>query len=184
MGLKKKGCLDCKQENAKLAPRSMLRETKMENDGYRYAVGDWESLWPCEPYMKHRIVLDRTSRTVVAGQDRRHKCWTPMTEADRQYMEQLILETHGWAFDDPTELGLMSTNEVPAWAMAAWPWPREQDTVTAQDSVDSIVELRLVGRGRRERLRLVKVLRVRSSDDANSEDDVADFEDDDGRRAR
>jgi hypothetical protein len=107
-----------------------------------------------------------------------------MTEADRQYMEQIILETYGWAFDDPTELGLMSTNEVPAWAMAAWPWPREQDTVTAQDSVDSIVELRLVGRGRRERLRLVKVLRVRSNDDANSEDDVAGFEDDDGRRAR
>jgi hypothetical protein len=30
----------------------------MENDGYRYAVGDWESLWPCEPYTKHRIVSD------------------------------------------------------------------------------------------------------------------------------
>ena len=93
-----------------------------------------------------------------------------MTEADRKYMEQIILETYGWVFDDPTELGLMSTNEIPAWAMAAWPWPREQDLGAAQDFVESVVELRLVGRGHRERLRLVKVLRVRSSDDANSED--------------
>ena len=161
----------------------MLKGTKMENDGYRYAVGNWESLWPCEPYIKHRIVLDRTSRTVVAGQDRRHKCWTPMTEADRKYMEQIILETYGWVFDDPTEFGLMSTNEIPAWAKAAWPWPREQDPVAAEDIVESVVELRLVGRGRRERLRLVKVLRVRSSDDANSEHDVAGFEGDDGQRA-
>jgi len=155
----------------------------MENDGYRYAVGDWESLWPSEPYMKHRIVLDRTSRTVVAGQDRRHKRWTPMTEADREYMEQIILETYGWVFDDPTEFGLVTTNEIPAWAMAPWPWPREQDLVAAEDVVERVVELRLVGRGRREKLRLVKVLRVRSSDDANSEDEVAGVEDDDGHRA-
>ena len=106
-----------------------------------------------------------------------------MTEANRKYMEQIILETYGWVFDDPTELGLMSTNEIPAWAMTAWPWPREQDLVEAEDFVESVVELRLVGRGRRERLRLVKVLRVRSSDEANSEDDVAGFEDDDGQKA-
>jgi len=67
--------------------------------------------------------------------------------------------------------------------MAAWPWPPEQDPVTAEDLVESVVELRLVGRGRRERLRLVKVLRVRSSDDANSQCDVAGFEGDDGPRA-
>lgn len=155
----------------------------MENEDYQYVVGSWESLWPCEPYMKHRIVLDRTSRTVVAGQDRRQKCWTPMTEADRKYIEQIILETYSWVFDDPTELGLMSTNEIPAWAIAAWPWPREQDPVDAEDFVESVVEVRLVGRGRRERLRLVKVLRVRSSDDTNSEDDVAGFEDDNGQSA-
>jgi hypothetical protein len=154
----------------------------MENDGYRYAVGDWESLWPSEPYMKHRIVLDRISRTVVAGQDRRHKCWTPMTEAHRKYMEQIILETYGGVFDEPTELGLISANEIPAWAMAAWPWPREQDLVAAEDFVESVAELRLVGRGRRERLHLVKVLRVRSGDDAISADDVAGFEDDDGQK--
>jgi len=106
-----------------------------------------------------------------------------MTEANRKYMEQIILETYGWVFDDPTEFGLMSTNEIPAWARAAWPWPREQDPVAAEDIVESVVELMLVGRGRRERLRLVKVLRVRSSDDANSEHDVAGFEGDDGQRA-
>jgi hypothetical protein len=133
--------------------------------------------------MKHRIVLDRTSRTVVAGQDRRHKRWTPMTEADRKYMEQIILESYDGVFDDPTELGLMSTNEIPAWAMTAWPWPREQDLVAAEDFVERVVELRPVGHGRRERLRLVKVLRVPSSDDANSEDDVAGFEEDDGQKA-
>ena len=105
-----------------------------------------------------------------------------MTEAHRKYMAQIILETYGGVFDDPTELGLMSTNEIPAWAMAAWPWPREQDLVAAENFVESVVELRLVGRGCRERLRLVKVLRVRSGDDANSEDDVAGFEDDDGQR--
>ena len=155
----------------------------MANDDYRYAVGEWESLWPCEPYMKHRIVLDRTSRTVAAAQDRRHKCWAPMTEADRKYMEQIIHESCGCVFDDPTEFGLMSTNEIPAWAMAAWPWPPEQDPVTAEDLVESVVELRLAGRGRRERLRLVKVLRVGSSDNANSKRDVAGFEGDDGPRA-
>lgn len=48
-----------------------------------------------------------------------------MTEADRKCTEQIILETYGWVFDDPTELRVMSTNEVPAWAMAAWPRPRE-----------------------------------------------------------
>lgn len=160
----------------------MLRDTQMENDGYRYAVGNWESLWPCEPYMKHRVVLDRTSRTVVAGQDRRCKCWTPMTETDRKYMEQIIRETYGCVFDNPTELGLMSTNEVPAWAMAAWPWPRQQELVEVEDVVESVGELMVVGRGRRESLRLVKTLRVRSSDDAKGEDDVAGFEDNDEQR--
>jgi hypothetical protein len=42
-----------------------------------------------------------------------------MTQADRQYMGQIILETYGRVFDDPTELGLMLTNEIPAWAMVA-----------------------------------------------------------------
>ncbi len=107
----------------------------MESDGYRYAVGNWESLWPCEPYMKHRFVLDRASRTVVAAEDRRLKRWTPMTKADRKYVEQIILETCGWVLDDPSELGLMLTTEVPAWAMAEWPWPREQDRFTAQGFV-------------------------------------------------
>jgi hypothetical protein len=106
-----------------------------------------------------------------------------MTEAHRKYMEQIILETYDEVFDDPTELGLMSTNEIPAWATAAWPWPREQDLGAAEDFVESVVELRLVGRGRRERLRLVKVLRVRSSDDASSADDVAGFGDDNGQSA-
>ena len=98
-----------------------------------------------------------------------------MTEAHRKYMEQIILETYGGVFDDPTELGLMATNEIPAWAMTAWPWPCEQDLVAAEDLVESAAELRLVGRGRRERLRLVKVLRVRSGDDAIGADDVAGF---------
>lgn len=93
-----------------------------------------------------------------------------MTEADRQYMEQVILETCGWVFDDPAELGLTSTDEIPTWAMAPWPWPRDQDLGAARDFVESVVELRRVGRGHRERLRLVKAHQVRSSDDANSED--------------
>ncbi|WP_158939995.1 hypothetical protein [Burkholderia sp. S171] len=58
-----------------------------------------------------------------------------MTKADRKYVEQIILETCGWVLDDPSELGLMLTTEVPAWAMAEWPWPREQDRFTAQGFV-------------------------------------------------
>lgn len=110
-----------------------------------------------------------------------------MTETDRKYMEQIIRETYGCVFDNPTELGLMSTNEVPAWAMAAWamaawPWPRQQELVEVEDVVESVGELMVVGRGRRESLRLVKTLRVRSSDDAKGEDDVAGFEDNDEQR--
>ncbi|SAK94255.1 hypothetical protein AWB76_06999 [Caballeronia temeraria] len=41
----------------------------------RYAVGEWDSLWASEPYMKHRFVLDLESRAVIAGEDRVRRHW-------------------------------------------------------------------------------------------------------------
>jgi hypothetical protein len=64
------------------APDQIL-EKSLESTKQRYAVGRWESLWPNEPYMSHRIVLDRVNRTVIAGQDRRLTRWTSMREDDR-----------------------------------------------------------------------------------------------------
>ena len=103
------------------APDQIL-EKSLELTKQRYAVGRWESLWPNEPYMSHRIVLDRVKRTVIAGQDRRRKCWTSMREDDRAYMQQIIDETYPHVFDEPEEFGLTLTDTLPEWSTAAWDW--------------------------------------------------------------
>jgi hypothetical protein len=90
----------------------------LESTKQRYAVGRWESLWPNEPYMSHRIVLDRVNRTVIAGQDRRIKRWTSMCEDDCAYMQQIIDETYPHVFDEPEEFGLTLTDTLTDWSTA------------------------------------------------------------------
>lgn len=62
----------------------------------RYAVGEWESLWANEPYMKHRFVLDLESRTVIAGEDRVRRHWRSMRLEHIAYMQQILDEIR-WA---------------------------------------------------------------------------------------
>ncbi|TDN58984.1 hypothetical protein B0G77_8168 [Paraburkholderia sp. BL10I2N1] len=61
---------------------------------HRYVVGVWESLWPSEPYMKHRILVDLKVRAVIAGEDRAHHCWTAMSVEHLEYMQQILDETY------------------------------------------------------------------------------------------
>lgn len=90
----------------------------------RYAVGRWESLWPSEPYMSHRIVIDLSTRRVVAGQDRIRKQWHPMSVKDVDYMQQILEETFDDIFDEPVEYDFETVDDPPRWALDAWPWPQ------------------------------------------------------------
>ncbi|SAK79130.1 hypothetical protein AWB76_05293 [Caballeronia temeraria] len=89
----------------------------------RYAVGEWESLWATEPYMKHRFVLDLESRTVIAGEDRVRRHWWSMRLEHVAYMQQLLDETFDSIWDEPEELGFVRQDWIPSWATKAWPWP-------------------------------------------------------------
>ena len=89
----------------------------------RYAVGEWESLWASDPYMKHRFVLDLQSRTVIAGEDRIRGAWWSMRLEHVAYMEQILNETFDLIWDEPEEFGFGRRSEIPLWATQAWPWP-------------------------------------------------------------
>jgi hypothetical protein len=90
----------------------------------QYAVGRWESLWASDPYMSHRIIIDLSARKVIAGQDRYHKRWHPMSVRDVDYMQQILEETADDIFDEPREHGFELVDHPPAWALEPWPWPR------------------------------------------------------------
>ncbi|CAD6559470.1 hypothetical protein LMG24235_06685 [Paraburkholderia sabiae] len=87
----------------------------------RYAVGVWPSLWPSEPQMSHRILIDLSLKRVVAGQDRVQKQWRTMNAADFDYMQQIIGESFQDVFDDPHEYGLDLVDEPPPWAREGIP---------------------------------------------------------------
>lgn len=65
----------------------------------RYAVGEWDSLWASDPYMKHRFVLDPESRTVIAGEDRIRRHWWSMRPEHVAYMQQILNETFDLIWD-------------------------------------------------------------------------------------
>jgi hypothetical protein len=109
----------------------------------RYAVGEWESLWASEPYMKHRFVLDLESRTAIAGEDRVRRHWWSMRLEHVAYMQQLLDETFDSIWDEPEEFGFVRQDWIPSWATKAWPWPplpEVQDVEKMLDSSDLPVE--------------------------------------------
>ena len=109
----------------------------------RYAVGEWESLWASEPYMKHRFVLDLESRTAIAGEDRVRRHWWPMRLEHVAYTQQLLDETFDSIWDEPEEFGFVRQDWIPSWATKAWPWPplpEVQDVEKMLDSSDLPVE--------------------------------------------
>jgi hypothetical protein len=109
----------------------------------RYAVGEWESLWASEPYMKHRFVLDLGSRTAIAGEDRVRRHWWSMRLEHVAYMQQLLDETFDSIWDEPEEFGFVRQDWIPSWATKAWPWPplpEVQDVEKMLDSSDLPVE--------------------------------------------
>jgi hypothetical protein len=89
----------------------------------RYAVGEWDSLWAADPYMKHRFVLDLESRTVIAGEDRIRRRWWSMRLEHVAYMQQILNETFDSIWDEPEESGFVRQADIPSWATNAWPWP-------------------------------------------------------------
>lgn len=93
----------------------------------RYVVGDWESLWPSEPYMRHRFLVDMELKTVIAGQDRAHHRWTVTSVEHLEYMQQILDETCRDFFNDPGAFGFDHVDAFPSWAVEAWPWPRAND---------------------------------------------------------
>ncbi|WP_250482396.1 hypothetical protein [Caballeronia sp. GACF5] len=109
----------------------------------RYAVGEWESLWASEPYMKHRFVLDLESRTAIAGEDRVRRHWWSMRLEHVAYMQQIVDETFDSIWDEPEEFGFVRRAGIPSWAAKAWPWPplpEVQDVEKMLDSPDLPVE--------------------------------------------
>ncbi|BAO93110.1 uncharacterized protein BRPE67_FCDS01370 (plasmid) [Caballeronia cordobensis] len=109
----------------------------------RYAVGEWDSLWASDPYMKHRFVLDLESRTVIAGEDRIRGAWWSMRLEHVAYMEQILNETSDAIWDEPEEFGFSRRPEIPTWATRAWPWPplpAVEDVEKMLDSSDLPVE--------------------------------------------
>ncbi|BDC45424.1 hypothetical protein [Paraburkholderia terrae] len=78
-----------------------------------YAVGRWESLWPCEPYMAHEVLLGLDNRRVVAARDRVRKQWQPMSASDVEYLQQILDETFPDIFDVPHEYGFEYVETVP-----------------------------------------------------------------------
>lgn len=96
----------------------------------RYAAGEWDSLWPGDPYRKHRFVLDLSSRAVIAGADRIRRCWRPMRLEHVSYMHQTLNETFARIWDEPDEFDFLRTAEIPEWATQAWarpPLPEVED---------------------------------------------------------
>lgn len=81
---------------------------------HRYAVGEWDSLWSSDPYMKHRFVLDLESRTVIAGEGRIRRRWWSMRLEDVAYMQQILNETFDSIWDEPEEFGFVRQAEIPA----------------------------------------------------------------------
>lgn len=106
---------------------------------YRYAVGEWDSLWGSDPYMKHRFVLDLVSRTVVSGEDRIRRAWWSMRLDHVAYMQQILDETFDWIWDEPEEFGFVRAAELPAWATKAWPWPPLPDVEEVEKMLDGRV---------------------------------------------
>jgi hypothetical protein len=92
----------------------------------RYAVGLWDSVWPCAPYMSHRIVVDLSAKRVAAGQDRVHGRWQTMSIKSVDYMQQIIDETFPDLFENPHEYQFQSVDDPPQWALEAWPWAKLQ----------------------------------------------------------
>jgi hypothetical protein len=103
----------------------------------RYAVGDWESVWGCEPFLIHRLVLDLQSRCVIAGQDRYRRRRAPMSLADLAYMQQILDETFDDIWTSPVEYQFELRCDVPAWALKAWTWPREHLEESEHDTDES-----------------------------------------------
>jgi hypothetical protein len=103
----------------------------------RYAVGEWESLWASEPYMKHRFVLDLESRTVIAGEDRVRRHWWSMRLEHVAYMQQLLDETFDSIWDEPDEFGFVRQDEIPSWATKAWPWPPLPEVEEVEKMLDN-----------------------------------------------
>lgn len=91
---------------------------------HRYVVGYWESLWPSEPYVRHRFLVDIDLKAVIAGQDRAHRRWTATSVKDLEYMQQILDETYQDFFADPDAYGFDRVDAFPSWAAEAWPWPR------------------------------------------------------------
>ena len=80
----------------------------------RYAVGEWNSLWSSEPYMKHRFVLDLESRTVIAGEDRIRRRWWSMRLEHVACMQQILDETFDSIWDKPGEFDFVRQAEIPS----------------------------------------------------------------------
>ena len=112
----------------------------MNHSPRRYVVGVWESLWPSEPYMSHRILIDLSCRKAIAGQDRIRRQWHAMSVEHVDYMQQNFEETYPDIFDEPGEYGFEYLEAPPSWALAAWPWPRlnEWDEEDADVCVNDI----------------------------------------------
>ncbi|SAL78753.1 hypothetical protein AWB66_05911 [Caballeronia telluris] len=104
---------------------------------HRYAVGEWDSLWSSDPYMKHRFVLDLESRTVIAGEDRIRRRWWSMRLEDVAYMQQILNETFDSIWDEPEEFGFVRQAEIPAWATKAWPWPPLPEVEDVENTLDN-----------------------------------------------
>jgi hypothetical protein len=90
----------------------------------RYVVGEWESLWPSKPFLKHRFLVDTQAATVVAGDERVNRRWARMTVEDLEYMQQILQETFSDFFSEPEGYGFRFTETLPAWATEPSNWPR------------------------------------------------------------
>jgi hypothetical protein len=67
--------------------------------------------------MSHRILIDLSTKRVVAGRDRMRKRWHAMSVSDVDYMQQIIDETFSDIFDDPREYDFDLVDEPPPWAV-------------------------------------------------------------------
>lgn len=103
----------------------------------RYAVGEWDSLWASDPYMKHRFVLDLQSRRVIAGEDRIRRAWWSMRLEHVAYMQQILDETFASIWDEPEEFGFVRQAQIAAWATKAWPWPQLPEVEEVETMLDN-----------------------------------------------
>jgi len=91
---------------------------------HRYVFGYWESLWPTEPYMRNRFLVDIDLKAVTGGQDRAHRRWTATSVKDLEYIQQILDETYRDFFADPGTYGFRRVDAFPSRAAEAWTWPR------------------------------------------------------------